>query len=202
MNEVFIYIFPGMLFMWLFFIAQSPMQEIITEGRQGTLGRILAAPVRIESFLAAKIIRAFMLCMFAQFLMLLVTWLIFSVKWGNPVMLLIICVCGAVAVIGPMAVIYSFARTAEQGNMLSTILILTAAMLGGSMFPYEEMPGFLKAFAHYTPNRWAVIAFQSAAWERPMDEFVKPLLILAGIGSTSMALGFMLFRRRLGEALR
>lgn len=199
MNDVFIHVFPGMLIMWLFFIAQSPMQEIITERREGTLGRILVAPIRVETYLAAKMIRAFTLCLIAQFFMLFATWLFFSVKWGNPTLLLVICGFSAASVVGLMTTVYSFARTAEQGNFMSTMIILTSAMLGGSMFPYDEMPAFLKAFAHYTPNRWAVIAFQSTAWSRPIGDLFMPLLILATIGAVSAALGFILFRRRLGE---
>ncbi len=61
---------------------------------------------------------------------------------------------------GLLALIYSLARTREQANVMSSVILLVFAMVGGSMFPFENLPGFLQMAGQFTPNRWGVLALQ------------------------------------------
>lgn len=202
MSEVFLYMFPGMIYMWLFFIAQNPLVEIVQEGTDGTLGRILSTPAQLSEYLAAKMVRGFLLCMIAQVLLLGVTWVFFSIDWGHPGGVLLACACGNVAVIGLLSVVYALAKTQEQANALSAILILTSGLLGGSMFPYEGMPAALKAVSTFTPNRWSVIAFRTVIEDGAMQTYLQAIGILLMLGLVSAAIGFWFFRRRLSEGVR
>ena len=56
MTDVFIYMFPGIVYFWIFFIAEDPMQEILQEKDAHTLQRLLAAPVTVSQFLLSKML--------------------------------------------------------------------------------------------------------------------------------------------------
>jgi ABC-2 type transport system permease protein len=103
---------------------------------------------------------------------------------------------------GLLALIFAFCHTREQANVLSPVVLMVCAMLGGSMFPYENLPRFLQLLGHYTPNRWAVLALQGVARAKPLAELVGPVAGLVALGVLGSLLGFCLFKRRLAGGRR
>ena len=104
---------------------------------------------------------------------------------------------------GLLALIYALARTKEQANVLSPMVLLLFAMLGGSMFPYENLPAFLQMLGQYTPNRWGVLALQGVARSKPLAELVGPLAGLVALGrSWGACWRFYLFKWRLADGGR
>ncbi len=195
-TEVFIYVFPGMMFFWLFFIGQSPMQEIVTEKDNNTLHRILSTPVTLNQFLISKLIRCFCLCFIIQVLLIVVSWLIFGVSWGNPFTRIFVIVVNNLAITGIMALIHSLGRTRDQSNAISTMVILMLALLGGGMFPFEEMPPFMKVIGEYTPIRWGIVLLQSVMQNRPLTEVLSYLILLLVFGAIGIFIGLLMFKRR------
>ncbi len=100
---------------------------------------------------------------------------------------------------GVLSLIFASTPTREQANVLSPVVLMIFAMLGGSMFPYENLPGFLRMLGQYTPNRWAVLVLQGVARSQPTTELVTPLAGLLAIGLGGMGLAYILFKRRLAQ---
>jgi ABC-2 type transport system permease protein len=125
--------------------------------------------------------------------------LLFGIHWGNPVLVAVVITACALSMTGLLALIYSLARTREQANVMSSIILLVLAMVGGSMFPYESLPGFLQAVGQLTPNRWGVLALRAVAGSKPLVELAKPLLGLVSLGALGSGLAFVLFRRHLAH---
>jgi ABC-2 type transport system permease protein len=197
MNEVFQFVLPGTMYFWILFIGQGPLQEVLSEKEANTLSRLLASPVTLRQFLLSKMIRCFLLCAIVQTVLLLLSGLGFGMRWGNPAILAVVVVMSAWSMMGLLALIYSLARTREQANSISSILILGLAMLGGSMFPFEQLPAFLQAVGQFTPNRWSIVAFQSVMKAKPLADLVMPLGVLAGVGFLGGATALCLFQRQL-----
>ncbi len=197
MNEVFIAIFPGMMYFWLFFIGQGPMQEILYEKERHTLQRLLAATVTIPQYLLSKMAHCFLLCGLIQSLLVLICLALFCIKWGNPFFLGVVVLSGAWSVAGVLAFIYSLARTREQATTLSPIVLLVFGMVGGSMFPFESLPRFLQAVGTFSPNRWGILALQGIIQAKPLAELAKPILILVAIGLCGCLSAYFLFQRHL-----
>lgn len=197
MSEFLAVVFPGMMILWLFFIAQTPMSEVLTEQRDGTLARLMSTPVSLSTFLIAKMIRAYLISFTAQAIMILAGIVIFQVDWGNPLLLLGIGAFATLSVIGPVAIIYSFCENEQQASTISPIVIITICMLGGSMFPYEAMPTFMQQFAVFTPTRWAILGYQRVIYGEPFTELIQPILILTTIGIVTIGIALVQFERRL-----
>jgi ABC-2 type transport system permease protein len=199
MNEFLLLLLPGMMYFWVLFIGQGPMQEVLQDKDNHILPRILAAPVTLPQFVLSKMLRCFLLCGLSLLLLVLLTALLFGLHWGNPVLVAVVITACALSMTGLLALIYSLARTREQANVMSSIILLVLAMLGGSMFPYESLPGFLQAVGQLTPSRWGVLALRAVAGSKPLLELAKPLLGLVSLGALGSGLAFVLFRRHLAH---
>jgi ABC-2 type transport system permease protein len=188
-----------MMYLWVLFIGQSPMQEVLQERDNHILPRILASPATLPQFVLSKMLRCFVLCSLGLALLVLLTAVLFGIHWGNaPTLGVVIAAC-ALSMTGLLAFLYSLARTREQANVMCSVFLLVIAMAGGSMFPFENLPVFLQMVGQFTPNRWGILALQGVAASKPMAELLKPLMGLAGLGALGSVAAFLLFRRQLAE---
>jgi len=160
--------------------------------------RILACPVTLGQYVCAKMLRCFVLCSLATVLLVVTSALLFGIKWGPPPKLALVVVIWSGSMTGLMALIYGLARTREQANVISPLVLMVFAMLGGSMFPYENLPKFLQLVGQYTPNRWAVLAMLGVVRSKPWTELVAPVAALLALGGLGSLLAILLFRRQLG----
>ena len=199
MNDFLLIILPGTMYFWVLFIGQGPMQEVLQDKDNHVLSRILAAPVTLHQFVLSKMLRCFLLCGMALLLLVLLTALLFGIHWGNPLVVAVVIAACALSMTGLLALIYSLARTREQANVMSSVILLVLAMVGGSMFPFESLPGFLQVVGQFTPNRWGVLALRAVAGSKPLVELFKPLLGLVSLGALGSGIAFLLFRRHLAQ---
>jgi len=199
MRDVYVFMFPGIMYFWVYFIGQGPMLEILTESQTHTLQRMLASPVSLSQFLLSKMIRCFLLSAATQFLLLFASALLFGISWGNPLLLVPGVLACALSVTGLLAFIYATARTKEQAYSLSHVIVIVCALVGGSFFPFENMPAFLRAVGRFSPNRWGVLVIQTVAWSQPWRDLVKPVVFLCALGLAGSATAFFVFCRRLGK---
>jgi ABC-2 type transport system permease protein len=197
MSDIIALILPGMMYFWVMFIAQMPMQEVINEREINTLARILASSVTPGQFVLSKMIRSFLLCVLIQSLLLLITSIGFGTHWGTLPIVALVVLVSAWSMTGLLAFLFSLARTKEQAHVFSTITLLMCALVGGSMFPYEQLPGFLQMVGRFSPNHWGIIAMQKAAHLKSIGELVIPLTGLAGIGAGGCGLAYVLFKRQI-----
>jgi len=196
-KEIFVFMFPGILYFWVFFIGQGPMQEILNERDTHTLHRMLASPVSLLQFLLSKMIRCFLLCGSIQLLLLLASAGLAGVWWGDPFLLVPVILACALSVTGLLAFIYTLAKTKEQAFSSSSGIAVVCALVGGSFFPFEHFPAFLQAIGQFAPNRWAILALQTVASSQPGVNVVKPVAFLCAIGLVGSVTACLLFRRQL-----
>jgi len=202
MSEMLLILLPGAMYFWTLFIGQGPFQEVLQEKENRIAARILASTVTPGQYVLAKMLTCFALCGFAILLLLVSSALLFGIKWGNPLTLATAVVVWAGSMTGLLALIYAGARTREQANVFSPMVLMVFAMVGGSMFPYENLPGFLQMVGQFTPNRWAVLALQGVAQSKPLAELAGPMTALLGLGIFGSLLAFFVLRRRLASGER
>ncbi|HEV2394923.1 MAG TPA: ABC transporter permease [Verrucomicrobiae bacterium] len=202
MSDFLFILLPGAMYFWVLFIGQGPLQEILQEKETRVLPRILACPVAPSQYVLSKMLRCFVLCSLAVVLLMISSALLFGIKWGNPLKLGIVIAVWAVSMTGLLAAIYASARTREQANVLAPLVLMLFAMLGGSMFPYENLPSFLQMFGQFSPNRWAVLALQGVARSKPWLDLLKPFSGLAAIGTLGCLFAFLRFQRQLANGGR
>jgi ABC-2 type transport system permease protein len=197
MSDFLLILLPGAMYFWILFIGQGPMQEVLQEQESRVLPRILACPVTSGQYVLSKMLRCLTLCGLATVLLMVASALLLGIKWGNPLALALVVAAWAGSMTGLLALIFALARTKEQANVLSPLVLIAFAMLGGSMVPYENLPAILQKLGQCTPNRWAVLALQGAVRARPCVELAGPFAGLVALGAGGSLLGFFLLKRRL-----
>jgi ABC-2 type transport system permease protein len=195
-KNIFVSLFPGIMYFWVFFLGLIPMQEILDERDSHTLERLLAAPVGLCQFLISKMLRCFLLCALMQMLLLTASAFWAGVRWGNPFLLLPVVLAGAFAVTGLLAVVAALTKTKEQAYSLSSGLAVFCGLLGGSFFSLRNLPRPLQWIGECVPNRWAILAFESVARSQPAG-LIEPIFWLCAIGLAGSVMACLLFRRQL-----
>jgi len=160
----------GMAVFFLFFTVQYGVTGLLEERQQGTLPRLLAAPIGVGAVHAGKALGAFVLGLVSMTVLAIASALLLGADWGHPVGVAILIVAGVVAALGVMALVGSFARTAEQAGNLQSIVGLVLALLGGVFFPVGG--GILARLQLISPHGW----------------FLRGLGDVAGTGSWTGAL--------------
>lgn len=168
----------GMAVMFLLFSVANAGASILEEKNDGTIKRLLTAPVSKTEILTAKMFFSTLLGISQLLLLFIFGWLVFGLNIFQhiPALLAMIIAtalaCSALGIF--LAAICPDLRTV---NSLSTLLILIMSLLGGSMVPTFFMPGYIKFIGKFTLNSWAMHGFTSIFWRNLSLRF-----ILADVG--------------------
>jgi ABC-2 type transport system permease protein len=144
----------GLAIFFLFFTVQFGVNSLLEERQAGTLGRLMAAPIRRSSIIAGKAIMAFILGLISMVVLVVATTLLFGADWGNPLGVLLLVVGGIISALGIMAVVAAFARTPEQAGNYSSMVAVILGFLGGTFFPVGQAGGILADLRFITPHAW------------------------------------------------
>lgn len=197
MSEFAAIILPGMMLMWVFFIAQNGMNDIFIEHDKTTLRRMYSSTLTITQIIISKMIYCFMLCSIAELLMIFGAWLLYGVNWGNVFALAgILCSCN-LAFVGVMAMVFSLSKTREAASGLSAILIMLFALVGGGMMPYVAMPKFMQQIADYSLIRWGALAIETCMDGEDVVNSLSSIIKLLAAGTISLGIGSWIFKRRI-----
>ncbi len=193
--SVMAYFAPGMAMLFLFFIIGNGARSIIAERNQGTLPRILAAPVTAASVLLGKTAGVMIVGIVSMSAVWLITWLGFGAYWGAPLGVFLVIVAAVTAIAGISLLITGLARTEAQADALTTIVALLFAVAGGTFF--LGATGALNTLRLFTPNGLALSAFVdlSAAQAGVLD-VMPTILLLMGIGVGTATVGLLALRNR------
>jgi ABC-2 type transport system permease protein len=187
----------GMAVFFLFFTVQFGVTSLLEERSDGTLARLLAAPISRASILGGKLLTSFGLGVISMAVLVVATSLLFGADWGNPLGVAILIVAAIASAMGIMSLIASVARNAEQAANWQSVVSVVLGLLGGTFFPVSQAPGVLSTLTFAAPQAWFLRGLGdlrggslSVIWEP----------VLAMLGFAAVAGGLALFRlRRLAE---
>jgi len=191
--DLFSAILPGMAIMFLLFIVQTLMRDLLSEREDGKLRRMMTTPLRPLELISARLLGGWIMGMIVLLVMVAAGTLVFRVKWGPFGYFLIL---GAVASFWTAALfglLHALFRNRNQAGALSAPIILAFSLFGGSMMNAEAMPKTFRAVGILTPNRWFI---DGAALIRDGRFPWAALLVLAASGTLLMALAVRALRRR------
>lgn len=149
------YFVAGLSIFFLFFIAGMAVTSLLDERRNGTLARLLAAPISPASIVAGKSLTSVIVGMVAMTILVVASTLLMGADWGPVPGVAMLVVAAVLAVIAIMSAVGSLARTAEQAGNLQSIVAVTLGMLGGT-FVQISGDGLLGRLSLITPNAWFI----------------------------------------------
>jgi ABC-2 type transport system permease protein len=127
---------------------------VLEEKQEGTMSRLLAAPISHASVVAGKAILSFGLGVISMSILMVATHYLMDAQWGPPLGVALLVVTGVLAATAIMGVLAGSVSTAEGAGNLGAIVAVTLGMLGGTFFPVGQGNEFLNALSYLTPHAW------------------------------------------------
>jgi ABC-2 type transport system permease protein len=183
--------FPAsMAIFFLFFTAQFGVLSLLGERRQGTLPRLVAAPIPPWAIVAGKAIGSFILGVTAMAVIVVASTLLLGAEWGNPIGVAALVVAAVLSAMGITALVTTLGRTEEQAGGWNAIVAVTLGILGGSFFDLSQAPEILSRLSFITPHAWFlegldVLAAPSATladMALPLGALLAFAIVTGGIG--------------------
>jgi ABC-2 type transport system permease protein len=188
---------PGYAVMFALFTMMGGGNALLKERELGTFRRLLAAPVARANILVGKLMANFFIALLEVALFFAFASLVFGMELGNSLPGLAL-MAGAVALTATSMGILMAAlvRTQAQLSYASVLIVLTMSSLGGSWWPLDIVPGFMRTLAHLiTINAWAMDGFQDLLWYgRGMLDILPEVGVLLGIATAAFAVGLWRFQ--------
>lgn len=171
---------PGMGSMYVMFTILGVTVFLIQERKNGTLQRLFTMPVSRVQLLSGKILARFTMGMI-QYVVAFTAGVFLGVSFGkDPVALGLVMVSFTLCITALSFLFGSFVTTEQQAGSFSTLIVLTAAPLGGAWWPLEIVPDFMRIVGHISPIAWA------------MDAFNELMIYGGGLGDVLLPVGVLL----------
>lgn len=197
MDNLFAMFLPGLMVMWVLFIAQNALNDLFVEQENKSLRRICVAPVTVNQYVLSKLLYCFLLCFISEALVISASWLLFGMSWGNLIYLLAILGASNLCFVGVMALMFSLSKSRDSASALTAVVILLSSAVGGSLFPYDQLPRFMQEFGEYLFIRWSIAGIEHVIRGDSLQSLFNYALALVVMGVATLALGAFLFQRRI-----
>lgn len=186
----------GFTVWFILFMTFGSAGGILEEREQGTLRRLLVAPVSRATILAGKILGTVLAATAQALILVLVGALFFGVPWGrDPLAVALVLGTYVLAGTGLAVMVSALVRTRDQMSGSSPLIGTGLAMLGGCLWPIEIVGPAMQFVAKLTPTGWAVAGLTDVvARNQGLGSAVLPAAVLAGIAAVTIGIGVRFLR--------
>jgi linearmycin/streptolysin S transport system permease protein len=181
----------GMAVFFLFFTVQFGISSILEERRDGTLARMLVAPIHRSAVLTGKLLTSLVLGVMSMAVLALATHLLLSAHWGNVLGVAILIAAGVLAATAVMALVATLARTPEQAQSWQAMVALVLGMLGGTFFPVAQAGGLLATASLATPQAWFLRGLENMTGGAGAGAVLGPAAAILAFAVITGSLAFM-----------
>ena len=193
--DILAYLAPGMALLFLMFTVTRGGAQLLAERDAGTLARMLTTPTSTAQVLGGKVVGIF-LTAFAQVgILILASAVLFGLKWGNPIGVVLLAATVALAATGWGLLLTSFVKTPQQAGSLGAAVMLMFGVLGGSFGTNVQLPGFLQNVGRITPNAWGIQGFVTLSNGGTLAEVLPNVAALLAIAAVTFTIAVVLFQR-------
>jgi ABC-2 type transport system permease protein len=191
------YFSAGMAVFFLFFTVQFGVIGLLEEKRDGTMARLMAAPIRRTSVITAKALLSSWLGIISLAVLILATHFLLGAIWGPPLGVSLLVVGGVLSAVAIMGLVASIAKTPEGAGNLGAIIAVVLGMLGGTFFPIGQGDDLLSRLTYLTPHAWFMRGLAEisggAEWTAALPSVAALFTFFLVLGS----IAWVLLRRRI-----
>jgi ABC-2 type transport system permease protein len=180
----------GMAIFFLFFTVQFGITSLLEERRDGTLARMLVAPIHRNAVLVGKLLTSLVLGFVSMVVLALATHFLLSAHWGNVLGVLILIGSGVLAATAVMTLVATLARTPDQAQSWQTMVALVLGMLGDSFFPVAQAGGLLAALSLVTPQAWFMRGLENMTGGAGAGAVLGPVAAILAFAAVTGAIAF------------
>ncbi len=191
----------GTAIMMLLFSIAAIGGGLLDEKEAGTLKRLLFSPLKPTDILFGKMGAALVLAILQLVVMFVFSWLVFGLPIFIDITSLILMILTTAFAVSSFGIfLVAIAKTRQQLQGLSTIIILVMSAIGGSMIPLFVMPAIMQKIAVVSINYWGIQGFYDIFWRNlPLIEILPKMGILVGIGLVMTIISVKMFKKNMME---
>ncbi len=147
------------LLLFTFLTALAGSAALILSRRLGISRRMLSTPTSTGTIVVGEGAGRWAVAMVQGLYIVVLTYLLFRVNWGDPVGALLILITFAAVGAGAGMLMGAVFKNDQQAGGIGVVVSLGLAALGGCMVPIELFSPTMTTVAHITPHAWALDAF-------------------------------------------
>ncbi len=181
----------GMAVFFLFFAVEFGVRGLLEEREEGTLSRLLVAPISPTSVIAGKALASLLVGLVSTVLLVVATTWLLQAEWGDPLGVALLIVGGVLAAVGVTALVATYAKTTAQAGAMVSIVAVVGGLLGGTFFPISQA-GILGSVRFLSPQGWLMEGFQKLTYGGTVSGIVWALV---GVFSIAIVTGALAWRR-------
>ena len=193
----------GVAVLMLLFSVTALGSGLLEEKEQGTLKKLLYSPIKKNNILYGKMLAGLFVSILQLAIMFIFAWLAFGLNLGIDIPSLILMIIATAFACSSFGIfLASIAKSRQQIQSLSMIIILVMSAIGGSMIPLFIMPAFMQNIAVVSVNYWAIQGFYDIFWrELAFADVSINAAVLFGIGIFVSIISVFMFNRNVLKIL-
>jgi ABC-2 type transport system permease protein len=191
---------PGVLGLILMIMTMSlASMGLVREKEAGTMEQLIVTPIRPHQLIAGKLLPfVFIGLLQAAFVLGIAKWWFVVPVRGSVLLLFALSLAFMLNTLAIGLFISTISRTQQQAMFTTVFFIMPMMLLGGFVFPIENMPPFFQAVSRVVPTRYFFviirgIMLRGAGWPELWDQAAWLLLL----GSVLFALSIFRFHKKL-----
>lgn len=182
--------------LFLLFSAMQGAISMIDERTSGIVDRLVATPGGYPAVVAGKALFLIGQGVVQVSLIFAFAGLFYGVDWlGRFGSWLVTAVLASAAAAGLGLLTATLCRSRQQAQTASSFVVLILSAIGGSMVPRFMMPEWLRELGWFTPNAWAIEAWQGLLWRNASVAELAPAWGVLALAA-SLGIGISLLRAR------
>lgn len=193
------YFGPAMGIFFMLFGISFTARSFFIEQRDGTLDRMAAAPVSMWQIVAGKSLSLFGYGVASLTTMAVITSAVFGAYWGPPAAVAALIAAVVLAAVALTGLVIVLARTEQQAEGFSSIVVFGLVLLGGNFVFVSAAPSLLRKLSLLTPNGWALRGFVDLNSGAGAGSVLVPVLAILGFTAVIAAAAALLAGRVLAR---
>ena len=191
---------PGVLGLILMIMTISlASMGIVREKEAGTMEQLIVTPIRPHQLIVGKLLPFVLIGLVEATFVTAVArfWFAVPVR-GSFLVLLVVCLAFMFNTLGYGLFISTISRSQQQAMFTTVFFVMPMILLGGFVFPVENMPPFFQAVSRVIPTRYFFVSIRGimlrgAGWPELWDQVAW----LAGLGMVILGLSIARFKKKL-----
>lgn len=191
---------PGLIAMILMTTTTNlTSSSIVKERERGTIEQLVVTPIRNWELIIAKIVPYVIVSMVDVFIILMVGTLWFHVPIrGNFMLLITLTGLFLLPNLGIGLLISTVARTQQQAQMMTQLILLPSMMLSGFFFPIAALPAALQFISQLLPLTYFLVIVRSVVIKGAGLELLMPqVFALVAFSFVLLGVAALRFRKTL-----
>ena len=196
-----VHVVAGTSVMMLLFSVAGIGGSLLDEKQEGMLKKLLCSPMHPNHILYGKLVFANIIAIVQLIIMFVYDWLVFGLDimhYLPSLVLMIFAIAYACSSFG--IVLASFAKSRQQVQGYSTIIVMVMSGIGGSMIPLFIMPEIMQKIAVVSVNYWGIQGIYDIFLKLlPITDitFLSRVFVLICIGTLLNFIALQMFKKNI-----